>query len=585
MINRIGQQLGNYRLIQSLGKGGFAEVYLGEHLYLKTFSAIKILQMQLSGDDIRQFMAEGQMLAQLQHPNIIRVLDFGVDHDTPYLVMDYAPNGTLRRRYPPGSILPVPALVSNVKEIALALQYAHDHHVVHRDVKPENMLLGKNNEVLLTDFGIATVIQTSRSQHTQSIIGTVSYMAPEQIRGHPIAASDQYALGITAYEWLCGERPFTGTFVEITTQQIAVQPPPLRQKAPSVPPAVEQIVMCALEKDPQRRFPSVREFANALEYILSAPVQPLNNPSPTQSFVLPSSMPTPTPAPLTPIPPTPRGPLAPAPAPQPAGPPMLVPALPKPDATYIYWPTFALTMQDRQMISSGKLPQDSLRVTGQVGYMTPTSQLPVLQKQPLLSTRTLSQVTVTRQAPLPGYGQGYTGVLTPRPSQPTTGQVVRSSAPSGQPSSQPRSTGAIQRPGQQQMQMPVARTTGVAGTSRAPASAPGSLTPAQLASKRSASIWALTTTLLSMGLFFIQFIVKGNEANTISGQGFSSYQSGIAAVVVFFYILGIIGLITGIVSVARPGIPSDTRSRGNWSIALTIIFMVVEVAMFAWLFS
>jgi serine/threonine protein kinase len=590
MINRIGQQLGNYRLIQSLGKGGFAEVYLGEHLYLKTFSAIKILQMQLSGDDIRQFMAEGQMLAQLQHPNIIRVLDFGVDHDTPYLVMDYAPNGTLRRRYPPGSILPVPALVSNVKEIALALQYAHDHHVVHRDVKPENMLLGKNNEVLLTDFGIATVIQTSRSQHTQSIIGTVSYMAPEQIRGHPIAASDQYALGITAYEWLCGERPFTGTFVEITTQQIAVPPTPLRQKAPSVPPAVEQIVMRALEKDPQRRFPSVKEFANALEYILSAPVQPVNNPSPTQSFVLPASMPTPTP--LTPIPPTPRGPLAPAPLtpipptppPPPAGPPVLVPALPKPDATYIYWPTFTLTMQDRQMISSGKLPQDSLRVTGQVGYMTPTSQLPVLQKQPPLSTRALSQVTVTRQAPLPGYTQGYTGVLTPRPSQPTTGQVVRSTAPSGQTSSQSRATGAIQHPGQQQ-QMQRVRTTNPAPVGARPTGTPGGLTPAQLASKRSASIWALTTTLLSMGLFFIQFIVKGNEANTISGQGFSSYQSGIAAVVVFFYILGIIGLITGIVSVARPGIPPETKSRGNWSIALTIIFMVVEVAMLAWLFS
>jgi len=285
MINRVGQQLGNYRLIQLLGKGGFAEVYLGEHIYLKTFSAIKILQMQLSGDDINQFMAEGRMLAQLQHPNIIRVLDFGVDHDTPFLVMDYAPNGTLRRRYPSGSILIVPAVITNIKEVARALQYAHEQHVVHRDVKPENMLLGKNNEVLLTDFGIATVIQTSHSQHTQSIIGTVSYMAPEQIRGHAIPASDQYALGVTAYEWLCGERPFTGTFVEITTQQIAVPPPPLRQKAPSLSPAVEQVVMRALEKEAQRRFPSVKDFAEALEYALNAPANQPNNPPSTVSFV------------------------------------------------------------------------------------------------------------------------------------------------------------------------------------------------------------------------------------------------------------------------------------------------------------
>src|SRR5579872_522946 len=434
MINRIGQQLGNYRLIQLLGKGGFAEVYLGEHIYLKTFSAIKILQMQLSGDDINQFMAEGRMLAQLQHPNIIRVLDFGVDHDTPFLVMDYAPNGTLRRRYPQGSILPTIAVISNIKEVARALQYAHEQHVVHRDVKPENMLLGKNSEVLLTDFGIATVIQTSRSQHTQSIIGTDSYMAPEQIRGHAIPASDQYALGVTAYEWLCGERPFTGTFVEITTQQIAVQPPPLRQKVPSLSPAVEQVVMRALEKEAQRRFASVKDFADALEYALNAPAKQPNNPPPTMAYAPPSPSSQPR-GPITPLPPTPQ-PLP----PQPVGPLPMVVALPKPDATYIYWPTFTLSMQDRQMISGGKLTQEPLHTTGQIGYMTPTSQLPILQKAPPLSTRSLSQVTVSRQAPMPAYAQGYTGVLTPRSSQPSTGQVVRSTSPAGQSrsSSQPQ---------------------------------------------------------------------------------------------------------------------------------------------------
>lgn len=576
MINRIGQQLGNYRLIQSLGKGGFAEVYLGEHIYLKTFSAIKILLMQLSGDDINQFMAEGRMLAQLQHPYIIRVLDFGVDHETPYLVMDYAPNGTLRRRYPQGQVLPKLALISNIKEVALALQYAHDHHVVHRDVKPENMLLGKNMEVLLTDFGIATVIQTSRSQHTQSIIGTVSYMAPEQIHGHPIAASDQYALGVTAYEWLCGERPFSGTFVEITAQQIATAPPPLRQKAPSVSLAVEQVVMRALEKDPQRRFPSVKDFADALEYALNAPARQSNNPAPTQSMVFPAPSPQPH-GPITPLPP--------APPPQPSGPPVMVPALPKADLTYIYWPTFTLSMQDRQMISGGKLAQEPLRVTGQIGYMTPTTQLSALQKAPPLSTRTLSQVSVTRQAPLPAYTGGYAAVPTPRPSQPTTGQVVRSTAPASQsrPSSQSQPTGAFARQGQQQMQ--VARSSGATHVGGTSASAPGSLTPAQLASKRSASIWSLVMTLLSIGLFFVQFIVKGNEANTISSAGSQSYQNGTSTIVVFYFILGIIGLITGIVSVSAKGLPSDTKTRGAWSIALAVICMLIEVFILAWLFG
>lgn len=576
MINRIGQQLGNYSLIQSLGKGGFAEVYLGEHIYLKTFSAIKILQMQLSGDDINQFMAEGRMLAQLQHPNIIRVLDFGVDHDTPFLVMDYAPNGTLRRRYPQGSILPMVAVISNIKEVARALQYAHEQHVVHRDVKPENMLLGKNSEVLLTDFGIATVIQTSRSQHTQSIIGTVSYMAPEQIRGHAIAASDQYALGVTAYEWLCGERPFTGTFVEITTQQIAVQPPPLRQKAPSLSLAVEQVVMRALEKEAQRRFPSVKDFAEALEYALSAPANQPNTPPPTMSFVQPSPLPR---GPITPLPPMP-------PPLQPAGPPVMVPALPKPDATYIYWPTFTLSMQDRQLISGGKLAQEPLRTTGQIGYMTPTSQLPVLQKTPPLSTRSLSQVTVTRQAPMPAYAQGYTGVLTPRPSQPGTGQVVRSTTPASQsrPSSQPQYTGPIGPAGQRQVQMPQ-RTFNPTSVGARPASAPTGPTPVEIRSKRSASIWALVTTLLSIVLFLIQFIVKNNEYSITSNQGSGPYQNDMGTVVTFFFILGLIGLITGIVSIAGQGLPSDTKTRGNWSIALTIIFMVIEIFLLAWLFS
>lgn len=578
MINRIGQQLGNYRLIQSLGKGGFAEVYLGEHIYLNTFSAIKILQMQLSGDDINQFMAEGRMLAQLQHPNIIRVLDFGVDHETPYLVMDYAPNGTLRRRYPQGQVLPTPALISNIKEVALALQYAHDHRVVHRDVKPENMLLGKNSEALLTDFGIATVIQTSRSQHTQSIIGTVSYMAPEQIHGHPIAASDQYALGVTAYEWLCGERPFSGTFVEITAQQIATAPPPLRQKAPSVSLAVEQVVMRALEKDPQRRFPNVKDFADALEYALNAPANQPNNPLPTQSMAFPAPSPQRR-APLTPVPPTP--------APQPAGPPVMVPALPKADATYIYWPTFTLSMQDRQMISGGKLAQEPLRVTGQIGYMTPTTQLSALQKAPPLSTRTLSQVSVTRQEPLPAYAGGYTGVPTPRPSQATAGQVVRSTAPAAQsrPSSQQQYTGPIGPAGQRQVQMQVARSSGAAQVGGAPASAPGSLTPAQIAGKRSASIWALVTTLLSIGLFFVQFSVKGSESSIVLNQSTTAYQNSIGTVVVFYFILGIIGLITGIVSIAKQGLPSAIKTRGTWSIALTVIFMLIELFMLTWLFS
>src|SRR5437899_10154128 len=117
--------------------------------------------------------------------------------------MDYAPNDTLRHRHPRGTRLPSAVFLPYVKQVASALQYAHDQKLIHRDIKPENMLLGRNNEVLLSDFGIAIMIQSSRSQHLQDTAGTIAYMAPEQLRGKPSPASDQYALGIAVYDWLC----------------------------------------------------------------------------------------------------------------------------------------------------------------------------------------------------------------------------------------------------------------------------------------------------------------------------------------------------------------------------------------------
>jgi serine/threonine protein kinase len=209
MADRIGQQLDKYRITRLLGRGGFADVYLGEHIYLKTPAAIKILQTRLSGsDDLESFLKEARFIAQLAHPHIVRVLDFGVDGETPFLVMEYAPNGTLRERHPSGTVLPLTTIIPYVKQVADALQYAHSEKLVHRDVKPENMLVGRRNDILLSDFGIALIAQSSRYQSTQDVTGTISYMSPEQIQGKPRPASDQYALGIIVYKWLCGDRPF-----------------------------------------------------------------------------------------------------------------------------------------------------------------------------------------------------------------------------------------------------------------------------------------------------------------------------------------------------------------------------------------
>jgi serine/threonine protein kinase/uncharacterized membrane protein len=266
MADRIDQQLGNYHILRLIGRGGFAEVYLGEHIYLKTQVAIKILQAKVSNeDDMKGFLQEAQTIARLIHPNIVRVTDFGVDGETPYLVMDYAPNGTLRQRHSKGAVLPLPTIVTYVGQTAAALQHAHDEKLIHRDIKPENMLLSRKDDILLSDFGIALTAQSSRYQSTQDVVGTVAYMSPEQIQGKPRPASDQYSLGIVVYEWLSGDRPFHGSFTELCTQHMFASPPPLREKVPSIHPFVEQVVSMALAKDYKQRFGSVRAFANALE--------------------------------------------------------------------------------------------------------------------------------------------------------------------------------------------------------------------------------------------------------------------------------------------------------------------------------
>ena len=235
MADRVGQHLGNYRLVRLLGQGGFAEVYLGQHVRLDLQAAIKVLHTHLSEQEAEHFQQEAQTIARLAHSSIVRVFDYDVQDGEPFLVMDYAPGGSLRRRYPKGSVVPLPEILSAVKQVASGLQYAHKQKFIHRDVKPENMLVGRQEEVLLSDFGLAALSHSSGSLSTQEATGTLAYMAPEQIEGHPRAASDQYALGVVVYEWLCGSRPFEGSATEVMVQQLIMPPPPLHENVATVP--------------------------------------------------------------------------------------------------------------------------------------------------------------------------------------------------------------------------------------------------------------------------------------------------------------------------------------------------------------
>jgi serine/threonine protein kinase len=288
MTDRVGQQLGNYRLVKLLGKGGFAEVYLGQHVHLASKqAAIKILY--LFDVDARKFQEEAETTEKLVHPHIVRLLDFDIEEGTPFLVLDYAPGGSLRNRHPKGSIVPFATVGEYLKEIAPALQYAHDQHILHRDIKPDNLLIGRRGELLLSDFGIAVLSQTGRTRLEASygIGGTPYYMAPEAYRGKPEKASDQYALAVVVYEWLCGSVPFSvGNFIQLGYQHTHEPLPPLREKNPAIPSDVEAVILTALAKDPHQRFGSVPAFANALEQACSLPSQKapaLVEPVPNQS--------------------------------------------------------------------------------------------------------------------------------------------------------------------------------------------------------------------------------------------------------------------------------------------------------------
>ncbi len=285
MADRIGQQLGNYRLVTLLGQGGYAEVYLGQHVRLNLQVAIKVLHTHLTGQEAEHFQKEAETIATLMHPAIVRILDYDVWDGVPFLVMDYAPNGSLRRRYPKGQVVALLQIISLVKQIAAALQYAHEQKFIHRDIKPENMLLGRQQEVLLSDFGLAALAHSSASLSTKEAVGTLPYMAPEQIEGHPRAASDQYALGVVVYEWLCGARPFEGSMTEVMVQHLTMPPPPLHEKVATIPLGIEQVVLRALAKDPKARFASVQDFVEALERVSQL--------APAHAVLLPSEQPAP----------------------------------------------------------------------------------------------------------------------------------------------------------------------------------------------------------------------------------------------------------------------------------------------------
>ncbi|HEY0752930.1 MAG TPA: protein kinase [Ktedonobacteraceae bacterium] len=260
----LGYQLGNYRLVQVLGQGSFAQVYRGQHVHLGVFTAVKVLHAQLGELEKQNFHKEAVLLTTLKHAHIIRFLDYGFISGRPYLITDLAERGSLNKMHPRGTRVSMSQIINYVSQIAEGLDFAHGLHIVHRDIKPENILVGDAGELLLADFGIAKLMGTTGSYLTSSMSGTLPYMAPELFDGRPSPPSDQYALGIMVYEWLTGRFPFEGTAGELIKHHLQDTPPPVRFFNPAVSLEIEQVVLTTLKKEPTQRFRTMQAFANAL---------------------------------------------------------------------------------------------------------------------------------------------------------------------------------------------------------------------------------------------------------------------------------------------------------------------------------
>lgn len=268
MDGLIGQTIGPYKITEKIGEGGMAVVYKGYQQSLNRYVAIKVLRAELAQDQqfIERFRREALAVADLSHPNILHVYDAGTALGVYYIVMAYVDGGSLKDLIGQGP-LEVEYAVSIAAQLAEALDHAHRHGLVHRDVKPNNVLMTRDGRPLLTDFGIAKALHESQGlTRTGTSIGTPEYMAPEQIQGQKVdGRTDIYALGIVLYEMLTGWAPFSSTTpVAALYKQVNEPPPPLRQANINVPDWLDGVVLKALAKRPQDRYQEGKEFAEAL---------------------------------------------------------------------------------------------------------------------------------------------------------------------------------------------------------------------------------------------------------------------------------------------------------------------------------
>jgi serine/threonine protein kinase len=270
----VGEKIGGrYEVEELVGHGGMSSVYKARDALLERHVALKILHDQYSTDEgfVERFKREARSVAQLQHPNIVTVIDRGEADGRQFIVFEYIDGENLKERVVRKGRLDLHKGLEIALEVARGLGFAHQNGIIHRDVKPQNVLLNGDGQAKVTDFGIARTLDVDGMTQTGTVLGTSNYIAPEQASGQRVDAhSDVYALGAVLYELLAGEVPFPGeSFVAVAMKHVHEPPPNLLEARKDVPPRVAAAVDRALEKDPEQRFATMDEFAAELEACLS----------------------------------------------------------------------------------------------------------------------------------------------------------------------------------------------------------------------------------------------------------------------------------------------------------------------------
>ena len=270
----IGKRISDrYKILEMIGGGGMANVYLAHDMILDRDVAVKMLRLDFANDDefIRRFHREAQSATSLAHPNIVSIYDVGEEDSIYYIVMEYVFGQTLKQYIQQHSPLQVDRVQDIMKQLTSAISHAHQNHIIHRDIKPQNILIDPNGNVKITDFGIAMAMSATSITQTNSVLGSVHYLSPEQARGGMAnRKSDIYSLGIVMFELLTGRLPFSGeSAVSIALKHLQSETPSVRRWNPNIPQSIENIVLKATAKDPFHRYNSVEEMEDDIKTALN----------------------------------------------------------------------------------------------------------------------------------------------------------------------------------------------------------------------------------------------------------------------------------------------------------------------------